>query len=283
MSLLERHQTKSPKTIMDEAIKEHNLDKLYVLFSGGKDSVCIVHFIATNYPDKFAGCVFTNVGLGSQDTRKFVIEYCKKMGWKLWMTWPSERDRFYNIVLKYGFGFAGNHRQWMGALKYHSWYYFMKERLALGEKAAFVSGVRKKESIQRNKVRQYTKKPVDVDYKLIFIKPFLYKNGVQLWEYYNKHELKKSPTYLWFNRSGECYCGCFAEAWELQLFEKYDKLAFESIKWLEQEIERHGTPLAKKFHKWGHRGGDTLAIEEQTTFDDLMNVNEDYCGESCVV
>ena len=54
-----------PKEIMDMAIKQYSLDKLYVLFSGGKDSVCVLHFIATNYPDIFGGAVFTKIGRAS--------------------------------------------------------------------------------------------------------------------------------------------------------------------------------------------------------------------------
>lgn len=267
-------ESQTPEQIMEEAIEKYNLDSLYVLFSGGKDSVCVAHFIATNYPEKFAGCVFTNTGLGSQETRKFVLSYCREMGWKLYMTWATtEKDRFYNQVMKYGFGFAGNHRQWMAALKFHSWRAFMIEKLK-DEKACFVSGVRKKESKKREKVSGYTKTPIDVDGKLIFVKPFLFKNGTQLWDYFLSNQLKKTPVYDWLNRSGECYCGCFAELWDLQLFRTHDKLAFDTIKWLEDEIGLHGTHAAKKWRKWGMKS-DTREILQQTT------LNDDYCGESC--
>ena len=69
----EWNEPQTPDQIMDDAIEKYSLDKLYVLFSGGKDSSCVAHYIATNYPDKFGGVVFTNTGLGAQDTRKFVI------------------------------------------------------------------------------------------------------------------------------------------------------------------------------------------------------------------
>ena len=97
---LQYKQELEPKEIVNIAIKQYSLDKLYVLFSGGKDSVCVLHFIATNYPDIFGGAVFTNTGLGSQETRKFVINYCKEMGWKLYLTYPQENERFQKIMLK---------------------------------------------------------------------------------------------------------------------------------------------------------------------------------------
>jgi len=286
-------EQQTPEQIVSDAIELYELDSLYVLFSGGKDSVCVADFIATNYPEQFKGVVFTNVGLGSQETRKFVINYCKERGWKLFMTWNvDERRRFLNIVLREGFAFEGNHRQWMGMVKFQSWYYFMRDYIKpQGQHAAFISGVRKKESQRRNKISKFTKKPVDISADMIFIKPFLWKDGSQLWDYFYTHNLKKTPVYEWLNRSGECYCGAFAEPWDLKLFEKFDKLAYDTIKWIEKQIDTRGSDKAKKYNKWGMKES-TEDIKDQQTFDvyftdeetgDKMEVIDDYCGESCVV
>jgi len=273
-----------PKEIMDMAIKQYSLDKLYVLFSGGKDSVCVLHFIATNYPDIFGGAVFTNTGLGSQETRKFVINYCKEMGWKLYLTYPQENERFQKIMLKNGFATAGSHRIWMGYLKFHAWYYFSKWRKKeLNEKMAFISGVRKKESNQRAKIKAYTRKPIDVNATMIFIKPFLHKNGVELWDYFIENNLKKTPVYDWLNRSGECYCGAFTQTGDLKLMQKYDPLAFETIRRYEKLIQKNGTEIAKKNSKWGEQNQATDDIINQTVLDNFVKTDEDYCGESCMI
>ncbi len=270
-------EPQSPTEIMDEAITKYDLDSLYVLYSGGKDSGCVVDWTAKNYPKMFkkGGAVFTNVGLGAQDTRKFVVEYCHRKNWKLTMTWPIEKDRFYHVVLRHGWANVRNHKYWMASLKYYNWRALMMEALDRGEKAAFISGVRKKESYARNRLKRFTKKPIDKDGRLIFIKPFLYKNGIQLWNYYNENTLEKSPVYTWLNRSGECYCGAFLAKWELKMIEKYDPFAFESIKWLENQIELYGTKEAKLYARYGgfNSTGDS---ENQTAI-------EDYCGESCIV
>ena len=318
------HEPLSPNQIMDNAIEKYELDSLYVLLSGGKDSVCVADFIAKNYPKQFKGVVFTNTGLGSQETRKFVISYCKEKGWPLEMTWSTkEHDRFIIVIQKYGFAGPGNHGMWMGYLKYHAWYYFMKSKLEKGEKASYISGVRKKESMQREKIKKYTKEPVDLDGKQIFIKPFLYKNGSQLWDYFNENEMKKSPVYEWLNKSGECYCGAHAMEFELKLLEIYDPLAFQTIRYYEKiikdtreymifvmgatesdvanwsrmylvkhlkdKLEEWQKQIARlsMFDTWGS-GPATEDIENQTLLDQWsqesgMTVNEDYCGESCQV
>ena len=321
-------EPQSPDEIMTEVIEKYGYDKFYVLFSGGKDSVCVADYIATNYPEKFMGIVFTNTGLGAQDTRKFVRDYATKRGWPIHMTWASEKERFYNIAMRFGFAFAGNHSMWMGYLKMHTWYYFLHPKIKAGENACFISGVRKKESRQRRIIKQYTKKPLDFNSGLPYVKPFLHKNGLQLWEYYNENNLEKTSVYEWLNRSGECYCGSHSEPWDLMLMKKYDPLAYNSIKWLEQEMARtleylrfvlhgvtdgqianwfrmyHVKELKDKltreqkqlvcltyFNKWGEKIS-TEDIENQTTLGDWIDeldsglkidVNEDYCGESCVV
>lgn len=318
------HEPQTEYEIMDSAIKEYDLDTIYVLLSGGKDSVCVADFIAKNYPKQFKGVVFTNTGLGSQDTRKFVIRYCKEKGWPLEMTWAhSNMDRFISVIQKYGFAGPGNHSMWMGFLKYHAWYYFMKEKLDHGEKAAFISGVRKKESVQRDQIKKYTRKPVDLNGRMVFIKPFLYKNGTQLWDYFNENELEKSPVYAWLNKSGECYCGAHTMDFELKLLERYDRLAFETIKHYEQvikdtkdylvfvvnatdsdianwgrmylkphlkdKLEEYQKQIARldMYDTWG-TGPASADIENQTLLDQWsqdsgIEVNDDYCGESCQV
>jgi 3'-phosphoadenosine 5'-phosphosulfate sulfotransferase (PAPS reductase)/FAD synthetase len=269
-------EPQTPEEIMTDLIEKHHKKNFYVLLSGGKDSMCTAHYIATNYPDNFKGVVFTNTGIASPVTRKFVIEYCKEAGWPLHMTWA--RKSYRETVLEHGFPNPKSHRVIMGYLKFHSWYYFMR---GMKKDSAFISGVRKKESMVRNKKRFYTKTPIDINATLTFCKPFLYKNGTQLMEYFIKNGLKKSPAYEYFNKSGECWCGCFYNEWELKMLEKYDPFVYGTIKALERDVQKFGTKEAKKFPHWGRSVGAEIS-EDQTTLGDF-DVNEDYCGESCEV
>lgn len=268
------HEPQTSQSIIDELRIIHKKTDFYVLYSGGKDSTCVAHYIAKNYPDNFKGVVFTNTGISSAMTRKFVIEYCKKMNWPLIMTWA--RKPYYDIVIEKGFPNAGAHKVIMGYLKFQSWYYFLRN---IKKTSAFISGVRKKESWARNKIRFYTKKPIDINATLTFAKPFLYKNGNQLQKYFITNGLKATPAYDYFDKSGECWCGCFYNEWELKMIEKYDPFLFDTIKWMEKQVQLKGSKMAKKFPHWGRSVGADYS-ELQST---LGNFNEDYCGESCQV
>jgi 3'-phosphoadenosine 5'-phosphosulfate sulfotransferase (PAPS reductase)/FAD synthetase len=269
-------EPQTPEQIIQDLINNHKKKNFYVLFSGGKDSVCIAHYIASNYPENFKGVVFTNTGISSQITRKFVLDYCKKMNWRLHMTWA--RKPYYDIIMEHGFPNPKSHRIIMGYLKFQSWYYFLKNKK---KDSAFISGVRKKESWARNKIRFYTKTPIDINAGLTFAKPFLYKNGSQLMEYFVKNGLKKSPAYDYFDKSGECWCGCFYNDWELKMIEKFDPFLFQTIQWLEKQLQLNGTKEAKKFPYWGRSVGTEQAKLQKSLLD--YNINEDYCGESCEV
>jgi len=279
LSELEWLEPQTPNEIIDDLIEKYNKDRFYVLLSGGRDSFCVAHFIATNYPEYFAGVVFTNTGIASQITRKFVIKYCAELGWPLEMTWA--RKSYYDIVMEKGFPGPGSHKIIMGYLKFHSWYYYWKSKKNAGEKACYISGVRKRESHVRNRQRFYTRKPIDVNALMTFCKPFLYKNANQLVEYQIKNGLKKTPAYDYFDKSGECWCGCFYNDWELKMIEIHDPFLFSTIKWLEKQLQLYGTKEAKKFPHWGRSVGADCS-ELQTTLE-AYYVDEDYCGESCEV
>ena len=272
----------SPKEIIEDVlVKKYKKDKFVVLYSGGQDSGCVDNFIATEFPEYYEGRLFTNTGIGSPVTRKFALEYSKQLGRKIEMTWA--RRSYYDIVMDVGFRGMGAHRIIMGYLKFQSWYYYLKPLTRIGD-YCFISGVRKKESWIRDKIKFYTKKPVDINATLTFCKPFLYKNGSQLQEYVIKNDIKKSPAYEFFNKSGDCWCGCQNHSWELKMLEQHDPFIFNTIMWLEKQLQLYGSKEARKYPHWGLSVGAENSLD-QKTFEDFESseVNEDFCGESCEI
>lgn len=282
-----------PQEIVKIALEREDFDSMYVLYSGGKDSSVTLDFIRKQFPKQFKGAVFTNVGLGSQGTRQFVIDYCHRKDIPLFLTYPKEEHNFYHTALNKGFATKGSHRIWMGYLKYHSWYYFIRDyaRKTKGQNPIYISGVRKKESKQRDQIKNYTREPIDKNATMTFARPMFFQNGVQLWDYFLENNLEKTPTYEWLNRSGECYCGAYTEPWDLQMMKTHDRFAFDTIQWMEEQIKLLGTEYAKRHWMWGEVKHSTEDIENQMTLDDYLilddgvklSLNDDLCGESCIV
>ena len=282
-------EPQTPKQIVDEAIGR-GYDRFYVLYSGGQDSGCIAHYIAENYPDKFKAVLHADTGVSLKQTRQFVHDYCAEQGWPLIITKAPNRKRghgmfgdsftFEEFVLEDGFPGPHNHRHVMGFLKYFGWREFMIKTLDRdGPGACFISGVRKKESTVRNKFRQYTKKKINKDGRLVFVLPFLFKNGVQTSRYFFEYGLKKSPAYeLGFGISGECLCGAFADPWERLLIQRNDPELYEYLVNLEEKVKREGTALAKHNVKWGQ--ALPVARNKKKTKDEFQTL---LCEESCVV
>lgn len=306
MSLKTVFHKQDPFEIMREAIEKHGRQKFYVLFSGGKDSTCVAHFIATNFPEQFGGVIFTITGIGSKSARYHAIETAKKFNWPLFFTWPKEQHRFHKIVLRIGFPGRGNHKKFMGYLKYHSWERFIAEHK--DEKPALISGVRHSESYARKYIKQYSQNPIDWHKNTCFIKPFFYYNGLQIWDYIGRYDLKISPVHDWLNISGDCFCGSFAEMWELKLIEKFDPIAYNYIKWTEKQVQLEIPKIRDQIAKLGQGMGSLLLgtistkqrklrslqkqlhdLESYSTWgsgptteeSEAQTSIEDYCGESC--
>lgn len=319
MSQLESEfKRQSIDDIIHDAIENHGIEEFYCLYSTGSDSSYATHYVATHYPKYFKGCVVAMTGSGHKDVRYIAIEQCKRFGWPLWFTWPRMPDengeggeRWIDIILSRGFGGAGNHKIWMGKTKYFPWRRFMQERY--DKKPAFISGVRHRESPTRQHIKTYSQQPIDWDGKLCFVKPLFWLNGFKVKEYVLMNDLKISTVHDYLGISGDSFCGCNAEGYELQMIKQMAKeglekgekngyyYIYDNIKWTERlvkekiiELERliktkyaRGKPEARKtlsylykYNTWNH-GPSTKEQDEQTNLTDFVEIN--VCGESCEV
>ena len=280
-------EEQTPEEIMEEAISK-GLNRFYCLYSGGQDSACTTHFIATNYPKQFAGVVHSETGVSLKQTREFVIRYCKEMGWPLTITYAPKRKRrpgpfgweysYENFCKEKGFPGPHLHQNVMGYLKYYGWRRFMINKKLTEPGCCLISGVRKKESLNREKFREYTKKRINYDGSMTFVLPFLYKNGIQMGRYFIENGLKKSPAYdMGFNISGECMCGSFANPWERLLIQRNDPDLFKRLVALEADVKKMGTWRAKHNTEWG-KSKPVATLKKRRT--KSLGI-EMYCTESC--
>ena len=237
----------SPEGIINEVLTIHGRKTFWVLCSGGKDSISVVHYIATNFPDQFAGVLHINTGVGIKLTTTWLEEYCKKMGWPFQMRSPPE-GTYRDIVLKVGFPNAGLHTIVMRLLKLITMRKFISETPERKANHALIGGIRAFESDRR---MVNAKSPISRDGSLFFVNPFLMKEDEWVYKYLLTNGLEKTPVHKYLGMSGECMCGSYAGMGEREKIKFLDPELDAFLTQLTKDIQLYGTDRAKKYPVWG--------------------------------
>jgi 3'-phosphoadenosine 5'-phosphosulfate sulfotransferase (PAPS reductase)/FAD synthetase len=244
---------KEPLDIVNDAVRDYKIDSLYVGFSGGKDSAVVAHHASKMFPHLFKGCIFCDTGISVKESKSFVIDYCREMGWKLFVVHPKRT--FETIVKEDGFPGPTVHTFIMRYLKYIPMRGFIQKVRETGKRPAILSGVRQQESVRRG---INATSEVYQDGKMIFISPMLYKSDTWMYQYYLEQGLKRSPVYDTLHISGDCLCGCFSKPGEAKLVELFHPETAAQIKALEKWRKSRGLRRST----WGKQAGMTHASEQ---------------------
>lgn len=274
----------SPEGIMKEVLTIHNKKTFWVLCSGGKDSMSVVHYIATNYPEQFAGVLHIKTGVGIKLTTEWLKTYCEEKGWPLEIRSPPE-GTYRDIVLKVGFPNAGLHTIVMRLLKLITMRRFINEDPERKNNHALIGGIRAFESARR---MVNAKTPISRDGSLFFVNPFLMKEDKWVYEYLITNGLKKTPVHDYLGMSGECMCGSFAGIGEREKIKFLDPELDEMLNQLEKDIQIYGSERAKKYPQWGK--GYASKEEAEAIMNDLLtkeekakaaDMEDTICGVEC--
>lgn len=189
----------------------------WCLLSGGKDSVCTAHVLASI--GKLTGCVFLDTGIACPDTRPFVEGLCRSQGWPLRVF--SAPKTYEELVRRYGFPQGPTGHRWaFGWLKERA---LRAAKRELGPDTVFASGARRKESARRSRS---VAKGVRHNYGIRIENPIVEWTTAATWRYLRDHGLEVSPSYLTLGRSGDCACGSFSQRGEADVLRRaYPELA----------------------------------------------------------
>lgn len=230
--------------------------KFYALFSGGKDSVTVAHML--DQAGLLEGCLFVDTTIAIPETIDFVKEYCAEMGWDLEIITRSDKVKTYDeFVLKYGFPNSAFHNVTMFELKWKPIREWVMKRKDAG--VVLCSGVRSKESKRRMVNTQKYQRDKSCKH-MRWCAPIHYMSNSEVWEYANKHGLKRSPVYETLGMSGDCLCGAFSSRGEAELLELFYPEFAERIR----DLERRCT---NKRNTWGN-GSSMQGVKYQTRIND---------------
>ena len=122
--------------------------------------------------------------------------------------------------------------------------------------------------------------------RLWFACPIFYETTEEVYGYFIKNNVKKSPVYEWANTSYECGCGCYSAPGDYETVKKHAPELAEYLDWLKVGIEKFGTKLAKA-HKWWGNGkpfDESQQVLTQFLGEDsqhTQDVSQMICGAEC--
>jgi 3'-phosphoadenosine 5'-phosphosulfate sulfotransferase (PAPS reductase)/FAD synthetase len=195
----------------------------FVLFSGGKDSLCTLDYIkkiASNIR-KEVTAIHVDTTAGFPEVTKYVKKVCKKMEVHLEIVGP--KTDYFSLAKKWGIPSA-NSRWCCKTLKIQPITKFLKS--ITGPKIVF-DGIRGAESATRAKYLPVWFHP---SFNCLSVSPIFNWSNEDIHSYIKEKALPKSPAFK-LGTSGECWCGAYKKRSDFEdLYRVHPEIYNELIK-----------------------------------------------------
>lgn len=252
------HQLQLAREIIADALGQHQPKHVFLMLSGGNDSLSTSHFAAANLNRPFK-VLHINTGIGIPETRQHVQSVCKLYGWDLVEIRAKEDcgQDYEQIVTEFGFPGPSQHGKMYTRLKERC-----LEKLARdfdGKRIMLISGARKQESAKRMRLKSGA---VHRQGRRVWCSPFFNLSNDELSAYRAAQQIPESPTRQKPCMSGECLCGAFAKPGELKEIEFFFPDVGLRLRALEAKVRAAGFP-------WGWEEGPPawwLAMQKAKRF-----------------
>lgn len=296
MAQVENNHTESKKCLLPEEIIHAcgigiGVKKVYGLCSGGKDSMSACSVAHNIRPLDGIILVDTSiVARNGEDKPSYIAsrKFAEKLGVPFICIKPKDDLKkgfeyvrcvmkygmgktYENYCKKYGFPHAGQHSQAMRWLKKKALVGFVMSITKSGDRVAFISGVRQKESSRREVNAQIIGVDDDTP-RIIWIAPIYYWTTKEAYAYVERHGFELSESYTMLHLSGDCLCGAYAKKEEAHLIKMFYPDTGEQIAEIEKKANKNHLGLSH----WGN-GESMLATLDQT------KIQRFACGGDCEV
>lgn len=257
---------RDPGDIIRRAINEHSLDKIFVGFSGGKDSTVTLDYVWKNYREYIAGAYHIRTGISVPSTLDFSGKFCEDRG--IPFIELRSQAQFDDMVRKYGFPGPPMHRIYYVELKEDPLAAFVQsQKGAFRERIGIITGVRAAESKRRGRTARDIKRKGAT----VWIAPLIDWSNEDMFRYRDECNVPMSEAARTLCMSGDCLCGAQAKSPDeikpIKLF--YPDIAHR-IERLQIELKESSDPVLRQ--RWQYAPGpklnDTIITPEQ--WDDEM-------------
>lgn len=225
--------------IVSDVIAEHKPKVVYLLLSGGDDSMVLLDIVS----HRADAILHVNTGIGIPATSEFVRAECGRRGLTLHELTPPES--FESLVLGRWDGFPGDHKIAYGQLKRKAIEAFLNKKADRGKRIVLLTGLRRAES----KNREYNYTPVERRGGEVWTNPLFFWTNEEMHAYRKVRELPRNPVSAEMHMSGECLCGSRAHPGEREEWAFWHPEFIERVEALEAECRRQG----KTYCVWGVR------------------------------
>ena len=233
--------------ILDEAHKEHDPIEVWGMFSGGYDSLVCAHVVDQWASEKMDAVVHINTGIGVPQTRDYVRETAKKLGWELREYRAADYVRgdgtpdpqiYEDLVQEFGFPGPVHHRKMFNRLKGRAINMAIREtKTERFDRIMLCTGIRRDESDRRSRIKD----PVDRKGAKVWTNPILDFTKQDIREYMHLHDLPLNEVVELLCMSGECLCGAYAKPGELEKIDTCYPEVAERIRRIQDSVS----------HPWG--------------------------------
>jgi len=239
------------------------------LFSGGQDSA-----VATHLSMRYGPCevvMYLDTGTGTQRNREYVRRFCDRYGWHL-VEWRTP-ENYEELVRQYGFPGPST----------HAWFYrYLKERqlskfATLGDELHFWTGVHKAES--QNRMNNVEDQAEDGSGRWYWHAPCADWQPREFRTYLERFNLPRNPLWRTLGRSGDCYCGAYANRMELIDLEALGEDRADELRRLEETITADACGFDEQRREEWAWHDDRKHVADAMDDDDQMLLCSD-CGVS---
>lgn len=180
-----------------------------ILYSGGDDSTVLTHLLRA----RADYLVHANTGIGIEATRQFVRDTAAAWGIPLLEKHPPPGSTYEEIVLEWGFPGPGYHWRMYQRLKERCLRQVRRDLVtSRAQRVVFVAGRRREESQRRMRIPEFEREG-----STVWISPLVHWTKLDLNTYRQLHpDCPRNPVAALLHMSGECLCGSFAHAGELE-------------------------------------------------------------------